>query len=318
MQNKKLSSARLQDIDLRGIVKSFGNNDVLKGLDVSCRSGEIVMLIGPNGSGKSTLLRILLGLISVDAGQLMSAGENLHLNNSYKQQIGYLPENIAFCETLSGREVLKFFIAARGLPRQRVDEMLEWAGLTAAGKRRTGSYSKGMRQRLGLAIAVAHKPTLLILDEPTSGLDQEGLSLLWQVMKEFRSDGRMILLTSHNLGLLERRVDRVCILKDGRQLFFGTPDDMRYGMDDEIIVRVSLQANAEGLEDETDAVSVAMQAAGLSYTVPCADERRLSVSDAFMPKVWKICDQHQGLILRVRTEEPVLEEVYECLLGVES
>lgn len=308
----------MKNFVLSNIHKSFGKNQVLKGFDLECSQGQALMLVGPNGSGKSTLLRILLGLIEADHGYYSSDGKAVQMNNAYKKHIGYLPENIAFCETLSGREVLKFFVSARGLPRSRVDEMLRWCGLYDAGKRRTGTYSKGMRQRLGLAIAVLHKPSLLILDEPTSGLDQEGLSLLWQVIEEFRHDKRMVLLTSHSLGLLERRIDKICVLKNGRQLFFGTPDELRLHIVDKVVVRIYLKEGLDGIADETDHISESLTHANLSYTVPHVQERTLHLNDAEMAALWPIIALFSECIARFRTEEPVLEEIYERVLAEKS
>src|SRR5690606_31237042 len=125
------------------------------------------------------------------------------------------------------REVVAFFASARGAPRARVAAVLERVGLEGASRRAVRGYSRGMRQRLGLAVALVASPDILVLDEPTGGLDQDALVLLWSVLDEWRAAGRIVLLASHEIALLERRVDRLALLASGRLVAEGTPAALR-------------------------------------------------------------------------------------------
>lgn len=219
-------------LQIDDIAVRFGDVRALGGVSAELAGGEVTVMAGPNGSGKSTLMSVLLGLIRPDAGQIR-VDDRVVCDPTrlsavwFRQRLGYLPEAPAFSETLSGRQVMRFFAAARGLPRPRVEAVLERVGLAHAAGRAVGGYSRGMRQRLGLGCAILHTPEVLVLDEPTGGLDQQGLAVLWQVLAEWRSAGRIVLLSSHELALVERRADRVLVLVDGRVVAAGTPAALR-------------------------------------------------------------------------------------------
>jgi Cu-processing system ATP-binding protein len=214
------------------IAVRFGGVRALGGVSLELSPGEITVIAGPNGSGKSTLMSVILGLIRPDDGQLTADGRLVcsprQLSSPwFRERLGYLPEAVAFAETLTGRQILRFFAMARGIPRRRIEEVLERVGLANAASRVVGGYSRGMRQRLGLGCAILHAPEVLVLDEPTGGLDQQGLTVLWEVLREWREAGRVVLMSSHELALIERRVDRVVVLVDGRLAAAGTPEELR-------------------------------------------------------------------------------------------
>ena len=210
----------------------FGPIRALDRVSLQLYSGEVTVLAGPNGAGKSTLLGVLLGLIAPRRGEIRADGRLVAAPGRFapvwfREQLGYLPEAVAFSENLSGRQVLRFFARARAVPFKRVEKTLDWLGLERAAGRRVGTYSRGMRQRLGLGVAVLTVPKLLVMDEPTGGLDQQGLSLLWEVFEEWRQAGRTIVISSHELSLIERRATKVHILVDGRLRASGTPAELR-------------------------------------------------------------------------------------------
>lgn len=190
----------------------------LRGLNLAVASGQIYGLLGPNGSGKSTTLKIIVGLVSPTGGVARIFGHDSSQVAS-RESVGFLPENPYFYRFLTGEETLRFYgklCGLRGLAlKKRVEEMLEAVGLTSAAKRRLVGYSKGMLQRIGLAQALIHEPSLLVLDEPTAGVDPAGARQIRDLLLALKSRGITVLLSSHLLGQVQEICDRVGILANG-------------------------------------------------------------------------------------------------------
>ena len=191
----------------------------LRGLSLDIPSGGVYGLLGPNGSGKSTTLKILLGLVTPTSGSTEIFGVPSSRVAS-RNEVGFLPENPYFYKFLTGAETISFHGRLCGLGgrrlRERVTELLDLVGLSEAGDRRVGSYSKGMLQRIGLAQAMVHDPQLLILDEPTAGVDPAGSRRIRDLILGLKERGKTVLLTSHLLGQVQEVCDRVGILSGGR------------------------------------------------------------------------------------------------------
>ena len=190
----------------------------MRDLDLRIEPGEVYGLLGPNGSGKSTTLKIILGLVSPTRGCTEIFGRDSRLVKS-REAVGFLPENPYFYKYLSGEETLRFFGRLCGLGgaglRNRMDELLALVGLTNARKRRLGTYSKGMLQRIGLAQALIHDPRLVVLDEPTAGVDPAGSREIRDLILDLKRRGITVLLSSHLLAQAQEICDRVGVLADG-------------------------------------------------------------------------------------------------------
>ena len=190
----------------------------VRDLDLRVEAGEVYGLLGPNGSGKSTTLKIILGLVSPTRGRTEIFGRDSSRVDS-REAVGFLPENPYFYRYLSGEETLAFFGKLGGLHgarlRQRIDELLELVGLTNARKRRLGTYSKGMLQRIGLAQALIHEPKLVVLDEPTAGVDPAGSRDIRNLIVDLKKRGITVLLSSHLLAQVQEICDRIGILANG-------------------------------------------------------------------------------------------------------
>lgn len=231
------------DLSIEDLAVRFGTVRALGGVTLTLNPGEVSVLAGPNGAGKSTLMSVILGLVRPDRGQVRSNGQTVtdasHLTSlEFRERVGYMPEAVAFSESLTGWQVMRFFAMARGIKKDRIEEVFERIGLANAAHRRVGGYSRGMKQRLGLGVAILASPDLLVLDEPTGGLDQQGLTVLWDVLDEWREAGRMVLLSTHELALIERRADRLFIMVDGKLRASGTTDELRDGSGLEKTIRV--------------------------------------------------------------------------------
>src|ERR1700675_4188989 len=190
----------------------------VRDLDLRVRAGEVYGLLGPNGSGKSTTLKIILGLVSPTRGHSEIFGRDSRSVES-REAVGFLPENPYFYKYLSGEETLRFFgrLCRLGGARlkNRIDELLELVGLTNARRRRLGTYSKGMLQRIGLAQALIHEPNLVVLEEPPAGVDPAGSRDIRNLIVDLKRRGITVLLSSHLLAQAQEICDRVGILADG-------------------------------------------------------------------------------------------------------
>ena len=302
----------MKSLTARGLRARLGAVQALDDVSIALAGGQVTLLAGPNGAGKTTLIKALLGLVRPDFGSFAADGEPVAIDNEWKQRIGYLPEAVAFSENLSGQQVLRFFAHARGVDRPRLEAVLEQVGLVHARKRAVRGYSRGMRQRLGLAVAILAKPELLILDEPTAGLDQEGLSVLWSVLEEWREAGRLVLLSSHDLALTERRVDHVCVLRAGRLLAQGSAAELQ--KEANLAHRILFDV------DETHPGKVArlrdaMSQWGRGRVEASEGQLIVEVPPDAVLEVIQIQSSFPGTVRGLRVEAPTLDLVYDELLG---
>jgi Cu-processing system ATP-binding protein len=213
---------------IQTLSKTYGRTTALDGIDLGVAAGERVALVGHNGAGKTTLIKLALGLIRPDAGTIRIDGHDPAGRGSaeLRRQTGFLPENVIFNGAATGRETLRFYARLKHAPKAQAGTLLDSLGLGDAADRRVATYSKGMRQRLGLAQVLLGAPRLLLLDEPTSGLDPVLRRDFYDLIDGLAHDGTTILLSSHALTELAMRTDRVAILKHGRLAAIGNVRDL--------------------------------------------------------------------------------------------
>lgn len=202
-------------IEIAAVSKRFHKEVALDDVSLEVAPGERIALLGHNGAGKTTLLRLVLGLAQPDEGRVMVLGAPAG-SASARTAYAYLPESVAFHKLLTGREQIAMLAKLKGKPSARALECLERVGLSEAMNRRIGTYSKGMRQRLGLAQLIVGEPKVVILDEPTSGLDPLSRDLFYAILVELAEAGAAVVHSSHALTELEARTDRIAILRDGK------------------------------------------------------------------------------------------------------
>ncbi|MCS6099697.1 ABC transporter ATP-binding protein [Shewanella baltica] len=225
--NKPVASA---DIAVKAInVSKFYNNfKALEDVNFEVLKGQVVALLGHNGAGKSTLLKLILGLLAPTRGQIQVQGHNVgSMNVRLSLSLGYLPENVSFYDNMTALELLGYFAKLKGVALAKVHELLAEFGLEAAKDQRLSTFSKGMRQRLGLAQAILADPQVLLLDEPTVGLDPLASAFLYQKIAQLKAKGCAIIISTHELGLVQDQMDRALILGRGRMLASGTLTTLR-------------------------------------------------------------------------------------------
>ena len=215
-------------IRVREVTKRFGKVDAVRAASFDLQQGETVALVGHNGAGKTTLMKLMLGLIRPTSGSIEVLGDDPAAGQfAARRELGFLPENVAFNPGLTGRETLAFYARLKRQPAFAVAPLLDRVGLTVAADRRVGTYSKGMRQRLGLAQALLGEPRVLLLDEPTTGLDPALRQSFYDTVEELRGRGATVLLSSHALTELEERAGRVIIMNRGIKVADGSLGELR-------------------------------------------------------------------------------------------
>ncbi|KAA8983597.1 ABC transporter ATP-binding protein [Halospina sp. K52047b] len=291
-------------VDLETLSCHFGGVHALTSLDLSLGEGEVLGLLGHNGAGKSTAMKLILGILSPTSGRVRVFGEDPRGPGSgrLRLQLGYLPENVSFYDNLSGREVLAYFARLKRVSPKEVNRLLGQVGLDHAANRRVRTYSKGMRQRLGLAQALLGEPRLLLLDEPTVGLDPMATRDVYRTMDELRARGTGIIISSHVLPGIEQHVDRVAILGRGSLLAEGTIEALRGQAELPLTIRVRRQADARFPETGLHpAIQEATPDAdnSLVLTVPTGDKLRVLNELLSLPGLED-----------VTVEPPTLESLY--------
>ncbi|HHW74178.1 MAG TPA: ABC transporter ATP-binding protein [Firmicutes bacterium] len=221
----------MKAMELRELSKSFHGHRALREVTLEVPQGAVYGFLGPNGAGKTTAIRVLMGLLKPGGGAAFLLGEPVRpgLSPALKRKIGYLPEEPAFPEALTGFEVLDFVRRVNGIPAEaghaRIDEVLDRFALSAAAHRRAAGYSRGMKQRLGLACVLLPEPELYILDEPVSALDPVGRLEILELLASLRGRAT-VFFSSHVLADVERVCDRVAVLHRGRLLLQSSLDDL--------------------------------------------------------------------------------------------
>ena len=217
-------------IETSGLAKRFGRVDAVRGLTMAVGRGEVFGFLGPNGAGKTTVVKLLLGLTRPSGGRATVLGAPIG-DRATRRGIGYLPEVFRYQPWLSAREVLRLHarLAGHAMDGRELDRRLDEVGLLARAGDRVGAFSKGMQQRLGLAVALLGDPQLVVLDEPTSALDPAGRADVREIIRAVRDRGATIFLNSHLLTEVERVSDRLAIVSEGRVLATGTLDELLGG-----------------------------------------------------------------------------------------
>jgi len=296
-------------IETQGLTKHYGEITAVDQLDLSVQGGEIYGLLGPNGSGKTTTILMLLGLTEPTAGSARVLGfDPVREPLKVKARVGYLPDQVGFYDELTARENLSYIAKLNAIPRpeaqRRIDEALERMGLADVADRRVGTYSRGMKQRLGLAELLLKRPQVIILDEPTLGLDPEAAREFLQSIKGLKAEGITILLASHLLHQVQAVCDRVGLFHRGRKVLEGTvPELARQVLGG--AYRIRLQAWAR--QDLTQTLQqlpgvVSIRREDSTYELEAQSDLRAEAARAVL--------EGGGQLLTLELEEPSLDEIY--------
>jgi Cu-processing system ATP-binding protein len=294
-------------ITFRAFRKQFGSQTAVDGLTLEVRRGETLALLGPNGSGKTTTLKAAAGLVRPTSGRVDIGEPGREASDAAARRVvSFLPQRVSFPEALTGREVLEFYRALRAAPRERTDAALRFASLNGAAARAVGTYSGGMVQRLGLAVAVLPGTPVFLLDEPTAALDPEGLAAFYRMVEGQAREGRTVLFTSHQLGDAERLADRFAVLVGGRLVAVMTQRDLHGRLAERGKMRVRLEAVPDGLVASIRALAPA--------TVVDAGDIVIPGPPAIRPAALDIIRSAGATILGLTAEEGRLDALYRELV----
>ncbi|WP_434620472.1 ABC transporter ATP-binding protein [Azospirillum sp. B2RO_4] len=281
--------------EVQNVTKRYGDTEAVRGVDLTLAPGECVAMVGHNGAGKSSLIKLMLGLTTPTEGNIRVLGGDpaSAACSPIRRKIGFLPENVAFHPTMTGRETLDFYARLKGASRRDNDALFEKVGLEpAAIKRRVSTYSKGMRQRLALAQALLGGPKLLFLDEPTTGLDPALRQSFYAIVAELRDQGTTILLCSHALTELEGQADRVVVMNRGRKVADGSLATLRSLARLPVRIRLTLPTDdIDALAAKVGEGAALTRLAGGVVELACANDDKV------------------GLVRRIACDGPAVEDI---------
>jgi len=285
-------------IEVESLTKRFRKTVAVDDLSFKIREGAITGFLGPNGAGKTTTLRVILGLVHPTAGKATVMGRLYRQLESPTQQVGAVLEASDFHPGRSGRNHLRVLAAATGIPRSRVEEILEVVDLQGAAGRRAGGYSLGMRQRLSLAGALLGDPGILVLDEPANGLDPQGIRWLREFLRSLAAEGRTIFISSHVLAELEQIVDEVVIIHRGKFVVQASTA--------ELVARAAGGIRARS--PQADQLRAALEQAGVK--VASSEGDLLTLADTTTAQVGEIAAAKGIVLHELVAESSSLEEAF--------
>lgn len=282
------------------LCKTFGKKEILKNVSLEVKQGDILGFIGPNGAGKTTTIKLILGLQSITSGKVNINGYDIEKEFKHAiKKVGAIVENPDMYMYLSGYQNLELVANLyKGVTKGRIDEVVKLVKLEKRIDDKVSKYSLGMRQRLGIAQAILHKPNLLILDEPTNGLDPEGIKEMRELLVNLAAKEKMaILISSHNLAELDNFCNKVCIIKNGEVIETSE------------ISKIKKEASQELKIFEVDDINLAKK---VLKEIVILDESKfeLKISKDEVPDVIKKLVENKVKIYEVKQEEKTLEDAF--------
>ncbi len=298
-------------IEMEDVEKSYGSHEVLKGLNLEVKKGEIFGLLGPNGVGKTTLFQTIIGLLKQDGGTIKIDGEPHDEGKKIREKIGYLPSDISFYGGMNARENLEYFsqLADR---EPDIDELLELVGLEDDAERNVGDFSTGMKKRLGIAQSLIKNPEIIIYDEPTTGLDPEGKRRFRKhVEKINREKDKTVIISSHITTEISPLCDRFGIMKDGEIVASGTNSELSQLVDEDLGIEITVEDVDEAeevIEESCIDAEVGVEPDKEKITVESEEDVR--------SELFHVLTEKQVEVRSLELEEKTLETTYMKLTEV--
>lgn len=303
-------------VEIKEIVKYYGNIKAVDGVSFGVEKGEIFGLLGPNGAGKTTVISMICGILRPDSGDIRFEGNSVVKEPLVLRRVmGIVPQEIALYPELTARENLNFWGRMYGLSgkalKKRIDDVLDMMGLSDRANDRIDKYSGGMKRRINIAAALLHNPELLIMDEPTVGIDPQSRNHILETVKRLEGEGMTVIYTSHYMEEVEYLCDRVAIMDQGKIIAVGGQDELRalVGGIDRVIVELAM--DREGLYENLKALNFVQGVSRNGEVV----EVLMHDARAHLVELISSITGYGGDIVSVKVEEPNLESVFLHLTG---
>ena len=296
-------------ITAQGLTKRYGKASAVDAISFAIRKGEVFGLLGPNGAGKTTTILMMLGLTEISAGQVSVLGFNpARAPLQVKRHVGYLPDSVGFYDQLTAVENLAYTAKLMGLPLKertvRIADALARVRLTEVAHKRVATFSRGMRQRLGLAEIIVKRAEIAILDEPTSGLDPQATLEFLELIAELKRGGTTVLLSSHLLDQVQRICDRVALFKEGRIAMMGSVAELAVQVLGAGFV-VEVEAEGQGIARKLSTIPGVTKVETVA-----ADRYRMTSERDVRPDAAAAVVSVGGALKRLSVDEPSLEAIY--------
>ncbi len=287
-------------IEVENLTKVYGDFKALDGLNLMVEENEVFGYLGPNGAGKTTTINLMIGMLQPTSGSIRVAGIDVERNPlEIKKICGYLPENVGFYDHMTAKQNLLYFSEFYGFPKQEavrvIDDLLELVGIPDAADRKIGEFSKGMKQRLGLAQALLNDPKVIFLDEPTSGLDPQGAADFRKIIRDLKKEGKTIFFSSHILSEVKEVCETVGIINRGKLIAKGKIEDFKQNII--IVVETEPTIDASILEPFGN-----VKVKDSQIIVEAEKDCRIEISKTLV--------QEGYIVKELHLMEPSLEEIY--------
>lgn len=301
-------------LQIENLYKKYNDFEAIKGINLSIDTGEIYGLLGPNGAGKSTLIKIISGLEKMTSGKILFEEKETNINR-YKRNIGLLPQDIAIYHDFTARENVSFFCSLYGYKgkelKERVNKALEFVGLLDIENKKSIEFSGGMKRRLNMACAIAHRPKLIIMDEPTVGIDPQSRNHILESVKKLNEDGATIIYTSHYMEEIEELCNNISIMDSGKIIARGTKEYLKSSIVSQNICTIYLKKEIYNIKKHISKIDGIQKVEIHDKEIKCCYSKEAYI----LQKIINTISNNSGIIESIESEIPTLENVFLTLTG---
>lgn len=301
-------------LQIKNLYKKYGEIDVLRGIDLNIKKGQIYGLLGPNGAGKSTLIKCITGLENFTDGEIIFEENDTNIKK-YKKYIGLIPQDIALYLDFTARENVSFFCSLYGYKgielKNRVNKALEFVGLSECKNKKAKEFSGGMKRRLNMACAISHSPRIIIMDEPTVGIDPQSRNHILESVKELNKEGATIIYTSHYMEEVEYLCNDISIMDNGKVIANGNKEYLKENIVDNNVYTITLKNNLYNIKKYLKEIDGVKYVTINNNQINCYYYKNANI----LQKLVNTISNHSGIIENIKNEVPTLENVFLTLTG---
>ena len=301
-------------LELKKIAKEYGDMIAVNDIDLEVNKGEIFGILGPNGAGKSTLIGMICGLIKRTSGEIIYEEKETKIRK-FKENIGIVPQDFALYWDLTAEENIEFFCSLYGFRgkdlKTRVNNVLDFVGLTDVRNKKASEFSGGMKRRLNIGCAIAHSPKLIIMDEPTVGIDPQSRNHILKSVLKLRDEGATVIYTSHYMQEVDDICDRIAIVDKGNVIAEGTSEELKNLIGDKRVYNITVKEKIDNFEDKL------LEITGIEKVAYSENQYKIStIKNAnLLTKIMETTLSLGGKIVNIENSEPSLENVFLALTG---